>query len=240
MTDIDPEIELADTPPIMSFRSLAILLLAVASGAFAAIAIQPYLLPGLSASLTGPEPKVFWYLSRSSAGIAFILIWFSTVLGLLITNKLACLWPGGPMAFELHQLMSLLGLAFALFHALILIGDAYFKVQLFDLLVPFATKNYRPLWVGLGQISFYLTGIVVISFYLRRRITHRVWRSLHYLSFLAFGMVLLHGILSGTDTSTPWIHHIYLFCGVSVLFLSILRLLTSLFKSNSRRKRLAA
>jgi predicted ferric reductase len=240
MTDVDPESELADTPPILPLRSLVILLLAVASGAFAAIAIQPYLLPGLSASLTGPEPKVFWYLSRSSAGIAFLLIWFSMVLGLLITNKLACLWPGGPIAFELHQLMSLLGLAFALFHALILMGDAYFKANLVDLLVPFATDTYRPLWVGLGQIGFYLTGIVTVSFYVRRRITPKVWRSLHYLSFLAFGTVLLHGIFSGTDTSNPWIHMLYLFCGVSLLFLLILRLLTSFFKSNPRRKRLAA
>ena len=38
-------------------------------------------------------------------------------LGLGITNKMARLWPGAPAAFALHEYVSLLGLAFAVFHA---------------------------------------------------------------------------------------------------------------------------
>ena len=37
----------------------------------------------------GVEPKAYWYLSRSSAIVAYILLWISMVLGLAITNKLA-------------------------------------------------------------------------------------------------------------------------------------------------------
>jgi hypothetical protein len=80
---------------------------------------------GLSGSLVWDAPKGYWYLSRASAWMAFALLWLSMALGLLITNRLARVWPGGPNAFDLHQHVSLLALAFSLFHALILLGDRY-------------------------------------------------------------------------------------------------------------------
>ena len=42
---------------------------------------------------------------------------------------------------EIHQYTSLLGLGFAFFHAMILIGDHYMKFTVFQLLVPFASAN---------------------------------------------------------------------------------------------------
>jgi len=41
-------------------------------------------------------------------------------MGVTMTNKMARIWPGGPTAFDAHQYTSLLGLTFALFHAIIL------------------------------------------------------------------------------------------------------------------------
>src|SRR5512132_2483555 len=112
---------------------------AVAAGVFAAVVALPPWLPGLSASLLGPEPKVYWYLSRSSAVAAYLLLWCSMATGLAISNRLARIWPGGPTAFDLHQYTSLLGLGFALFHALILMGDHYINYTLGQVLVPFAS-----------------------------------------------------------------------------------------------------
>jgi predicted ferric reductase len=104
------------------------LLLAALVGALGAVLLLPAWLPGLSQSLLGAEPKAYWYLARASAGVAFGLLWLSMVFGLLITNRMARLWPGGPAAFDLHQHASLLGLAFGLFHALILLGDGYMTI----------------------------------------------------------------------------------------------------------------
>ena len=59
---------------------------------------------------------------------------------------------------------------------------------------------YSPVWVGAGQIAFYLMLVVVGSFYVRRRIGQRAWRTLHYVTFLAFVGSTLHGLIAGTDS----------------------------------------
>src|SRR5574341_647780 len=182
--------EIYDAPPAMAFQNVALLLGAAATGAFAAVVVLPTWLPGLSASLLGASPKAYWYLSRASAMVAYGLLWLSMALGLLITNKMARLWPGAPTAFDLHQHASLLGLAFALFHGLILMGDKYIHYTLAQVLLPFASAGYRPVWVGLGQIALYLLAIVGLSFYVRRSIGHRAWRLIHYLSFVLYALAL--------------------------------------------------
>ncbi len=212
--------------PAMSAGALIGMLLAVIAGAVGAAVVMPALLPGLTHSLLGSEPKAYWYLSRSSAFVSYGLMWMSMVLGLLMTNKLARMWPGGPTAFDLHQYSSLLGLAFALFHALILMGDTYIAYTLAQILTPFASVDYKPLWVGLGQIGFYVMTIVGFSFYARRVITQRGWRMVHFLSFALFVLALVHGLQSGTDAETPWALAVYWVSGVSVLFLTIYRILS--------------
>ena len=133
-----PNDTFTDLPPAMALHTLLLVLLASAAGALAAAVVLPSWLPHLSESLLGPEPKAYWYLARASAFVAYGLLWLSMILGLTMTNKLARVWPGGPVAFDLHQHASLLGLAFALFHALVLLGDRYIGYTLPQLLMPFA------------------------------------------------------------------------------------------------------
>jgi len=226
-----------DSVPAMPLGTLIILNLAVAGGAFMAVAALPALLPALSTSWLGSAPKAYWFLSRSSALVAFALLWFAMVLGLVITNKLARVWPGGPTAFELHQHASLLGLDLALFHGLILLGDRYTHFSLTQMLVPFATVGYRPLWTGLGQIAFYLCALVSLSFYARRFMGQKTWRRFHYLSFAVFALSLTHGLMSGTDSTAPWVQGLYLASGASLLFLTIYRVLVAAAKPSPRRAR---
>ncbi len=213
-------------PPVMAFSTLVLILLATIAGAFMAIVVLPLWLPGLSTSLVGSEPKAYWYLSRMSGLVAYTLLWLSMLFGLGITSKLARLWPGGPGAFDLHQFTSLLGLAFALFHALILIGDNYIGYTLFQVLIPFASTGYRPIWVGLGQVGFYLLLIVSLSFYVRQTIGHRAWRLIHYLSFILFLLALVHGLMSGSDTTAPLVRGLYWASLASLVFLAIYRVLS--------------
>ena len=222
--------DLMQLSPTMPLKTFIAILAASAAGAAAAILLLPIVLPGLDASLVGSSPQVFWFLSRSSALVAYVLLWSSMSLGLLITNKLARLWPGGPLAFDLHQHTSLLGVAFALFHALVLLGDRYLNTTLWRTALPFAMQEYRPGWVGLGQLSFYLMALVAFSFYIRRQITPRLWRLIHYVSFLTFLMALLHAIASGTDTQAPWAYYLYSITAALFLFFLIYRLIVSVFK----------
>src|SRR5919202_280414 len=117
-----------------------------------------------------------WYLSRASAFAAYVLLWWSMILGLSITNRLARAWPGGPAAADLHEHASLLGLGFGLLHALVLLGDQFIGYTLSQIVIPFASAGYRTLWVGLGQIGLYLMALITFSFYVRRWIGARAWR----------------------------------------------------------------
>jgi predicted ferric reductase len=221
--------ELDQLPPAMPLHTLIIMLFAVALGAFAAAIVLPNWLPGLSQSLLSAEPKAYWYLSRASALVAYALLWLSMATGLIITNKLARVWPGGPTVFDLHQFSSLLGLAFALFHALILMGDKYINYNLAQVLVPFNSTGYKPVWVGLGQIGFYLFAIVGLSFYVRKRLGQRRWRLIHLLSFLTFALALAHGIFAGTDTTVEWVQMFYWATGAALVFLTVYRILVAKF-----------
>lgn len=223
----EPMEEFDEMLPAVAWQSVALMLLAVIIGAFAAVVVLPAWLPGLSSSLLGPNPKAYWYLSRASGFVAYGLLWLSMIFGLLITNKLARVWPGGPTALDLHQHTSLLGLGFGLFHALILLGDHYIGYTLVQVLVPFAASSYKPLAVGVGQLAFYLMALVSVSFYVRRHIGRTAWRMLHMCSFGLFVLALLHGIASGTDSSTWWAQVLSWGSGGSVLFLTIYRVLLS-------------
>lgn len=220
--------DVIDEQPSISFITFLSILLAMGGGALAAVFVLPSWLPGLSDSLLGSEPKAYWYLSRSSALVSYLMFWLSMVLGLMMTNRLARLWPGGPAAFDLHQHTSLLGLAFALFHALILMGDQWIKATISQILVPFTYSGYQPERVGVGQVTLYGLAVIALSFYLRPWIGRSGWRAIHFLSFVAFIAALAHGILSGTDSGAPLIAGMYWATGASVLFLTIYRIMVSL------------
>jgi predicted ferric reductase len=220
-------IDIENATPVMTIETLMLLFLSVVMGAILTIVVLPGWLPGLAVSITGEAPKAFWYVSRGSAFVSFALLWLSMGLGLIISNKLARLWPGGPVAFDLHQYTSLLGLAFALFHALVLMGDSYIAYTLSQVLVPFASESYRPIWVGMGQIGLYVWAAVALSFYVRARMGTRSWRIIHFASFAMFALALIHGLFSGTDSADPWVIKLYWYAGGSLLFLLVYRILSN-------------
>ena len=218
-----------ETTQLEGFKLRTVLgvLLATLVGAALALGALPALVPSMTQSLTGEIPHAYWYLSRTSGFVAYVLLWLSMVFGLLLTNKLAKSTTGIPAAFDLHQFTSLLGLAFTLFHALILLGDKYIGYSLAQLIVPFSQQDFKPVWVGVGQLGFYLMAVVTFTFYIRELITQRGWRLVHYASFAMWMMALGHGLLTGTDTGVWWADAIYWVTGASTLFLTVYRVLAA-------------
>jgi predicted ferric reductase len=219
----------------INIQFLLTIMIAMIVGLLAAILVLPTWLPNLASSLTGSDPKVFWYLSRGSAFVSLSILWLSMALGLGITNKMARLWPGAPAAFAIHEYVSLLGLVFAAFHALILLGDHYINFTVAQILMPFSTLSYRPTWTGIGQLSFYLWLIVALSFYVRSRIGQKTWRSIHYLSFALFIMGLAHGLFAGTDSTASWAHWYYWISAGSLLFLLVYRIINTITEKLTRQ-----
>jgi sulfoxide reductase heme-binding subunit YedZ len=128
--------------------------------------------------------------------------------------------------YDFHQLLSLLALAFIAVHMVVLLADQYLPFTVAQLFVPF-TDSYRPIWVGLGIIGMYLAVLVSITFYIRRWIGQKTFRTIHYLSFIAFAATALHGLFAGTDSPLWTVQAMYAFTALSVVFLTVYRILVS-------------
>ena len=227
-------------PMLPEPASLAVVLTVlggVSAGAVLGVLLAPVWLPVAHASFAGAQPPGFWYLSRATGVVAFGLFTLSALAGLAMSTRAARTWPGTPVAFDLHQHASLLGLAFAVFHALVLLGDRYAGYTVATVVVPFAAPDQAS-WVGAGQLALYLFAIVFGSFYVRARIGQRAWRTLHYASFAAFVLALGHGIFAGTDTAELAV--LYWVSGGAVLFLTIYRAVGARGPSKSSRKNAAS
>ena len=226
-----------ETPPTLALKDSLLLLLVALAGVLLTLNLLPLWLPALTHSTQGSDPKIFWFLSRGSAIVAFWLLWLAMSMGVSMTNKMAQIWPGIPPAYEVHQYTSLLGLAFALFHALILTGDHYIHYSLGTVLLPFASQNYKPVWVGIGQVAFYVWALVAFSFYLRGRIGKTAWRLIHFGSYASFLAVLVHGVASGTDSGAVWTYYSYWFSGGTLLFLTVYRILSARFSPGQAKSK---
>jgi DMSO/TMAO reductase YedYZ heme-binding membrane subunit len=131
------------------------------------------------------------------------------------------------VSFTLHQDLASIGLALALVHAAVLMIDRSVPYSPAELLVPFSGP-YRPIWVGIGQLTLGISIVVLFSFYVRKRIGQRSWRRLHYLSFLAFVGATAHGLMAGTDTAAAWVSAGYVLMTAIVVFLFTYRIVLSL------------
>ena len=170
----------------------------------------------------GGDTKSFWYLSRAAGVVAYLLLWGSVAWGLLLSSRIGKGRLRPPVLLDAHQFLSSLAIGFALFHGLILMGDHYLSFPLTAVLVPFA-GTYKPLMVAAGQIGLWLSVLLLASFYVRKRIGQKRWRTLHYVSFVGFWIVLIHSVFIGSESGQPWLIALYTATAGSVLFLTLYR-----------------
>lgn len=164
--------------------------------------------------------QAMWYLTRAAGIMAYLLLWLSTVWGLVIPSKLFGDVLSGEFSFDFHKFISLFSLGFLGLHIFVLTADKYLPFSVTQLLVPFIAP-YRPLWVGVGIISFYLTLLVTVTFYLRKQISMKAFRIIHYTSLLAYFAAVIHALMSGADSSLPAVLLMYVGTSAVVVFLTV-------------------
>lgn len=224
-TKVTNQKEFDELEPTVPLGTAVLILFAVAIGTLVTLIILQAWFPSLNQTLFGAGHEAYWDLARSSGIVAYLLMWLSVSFGLIITNRLSSVWPGGPTAFDLHQFTSLLGLAFALFHSVILLGVQYIQYTPLQILIPFGT-TYQSFWVGLGQLAFYALIPITFTFYIRRQIGTGLWRAIHFGSFVAFSLIAVHGLLSGSDTTNWAVLGMYALTTLSVISLTWYRVNT--------------
>jgi DMSO/TMAO reductase YedYZ heme-binding membrane subunit len=179
--------------------------------------------------------KTAWYLTRSTGTVAYLLLSGATLWGLVLSSKIVQKAVPAALALALHNSLAWLAVALAGFHVFVLLFDRYYVYQLSDLLLPFVGP-YRPLWIGLGIIGFYLALLTSASFSWRKWLGPKHWRALHALTFVAYALVTVHGLTAGTDSQNPGMKAVYLGSSLMVCFLTHYRLLTASKRRSGERK----
>jgi len=164
--------------------------------------------------------QIWWYVTRAAGLTGYFLLWLSMVWGFAIPTGFIKRALENNFVYALHEHLSLLGLGFVLVHMIVLLFDKYLPFSIPQLLVPF-TDTYRPLWVGLGIISFYILLLVTFTFYLRQRIGAKAFRSIHVLSLVSYLGATLHGLFAGTDSALPVTMLLYAGTFLVVVFLTV-------------------
>ena len=164
--------------------------------------------------------QLWWYVTRAAGLTGYFLIWLSMIWGFAISTKIVQPVLEGTFVYDFHEHLSLLGLGFILLHIVVLLFDKFLPFSIAQLLIPFV-DSYRPLWVGLGIISFYVLMLVTITFYLRGHISIQTFRSIHVLSILGYLGATLHGLFAGTDSSLPITMLLYAGTFLVVVFLTV-------------------
>ena len=172
-----------------------------------------------------------WYITRAAGWVAYFLLWFSTVWGLAIPTRFFEHFLSPTFAVDFHEYISLLSIGFIVLHVGVLLIDQYLPFSLAQILIPFISP-YRSVWVGLGVLGFYLTLLVTITFYLRKKIGQKNFKAIHTLSLLGYLGVVLHAFFTGSDSSLLGVQWIYVITFMVIVFL------TSFWLINARQLKL--
>jgi predicted ferric reductase len=166
----------------------------------------------------------WWYLTRATGLVAYLLLFTSVTLGLLLTGNLLSRWLQRYRVYDVHRFLALITLGVTVVHMFIVLPDGYIAFTVWELVIPFAS-SYRPEYMGIGVLGFYLMLAVIGAFYLRPRVSYRAWRLIHYGTFAVFALALVHGAGAGTDAGSDWSRAMYAVTGLVAFNLMVHRAL---------------
>ena len=144
--------------------------------------------------------QTWWYLSRSTGIVALVALVLSLVWGVLLATRVLRPHDRPAWLLDLHGWLGGLAVMMTAFHLLGLALDGYVHFGVGELFVPGASA-YRPVAVAVGVVSMYLLVAVQLTAVLRKRLPRRVWRGVHYASYLLVWGGLVHAGMAGTDVS---------------------------------------
>jgi ferredoxin len=126
-----------------------------------------------------------------------VLLTAVVVLGILVDRRIRL--PGLPrfVGLSLHRYIALLALAFLVVHIATAVAGPYAHIGLLGVVVPFVS-GYSRGWLAAGVVASDLTVALVATSLLRRHLSYRVWRAVHWLAYACWPVALAHSIGTGT------------------------------------------
>jgi predicted ferric reductase len=146
--------------------------------------------------------KVWWYVSRSSGIVAWVLAVAAVLWGVALSTRALGRRPPAPWLLDVHRFLGGLTVVFVVVHLVGLVLDPWVSFGLTDLLVPGAA-SWSPAAVAWGVVALYLLVAVEATSLLRNRIPKRLWRGVHLTSYATYALATVHLLTAGTDRHAP-------------------------------------
>ncbi len=176
-------------------------------------------------SSTNPLDYGWWLASRAAGVTSMVLVSLSVLLGLAMAAGLLQRKPAWKKSVvALHEQMAVAGLVAIGVHGITLLGDTWLKASPIDLVAPFF-MSYKPGFTGLGVLAGWLAALLGLSFYARKWIGAKRWRSLHRATLLVWLMAAVHTLGAGTDAGSAWLQAIVAAPAAGILLMLPARLL---------------
>lgn len=146
------------------------------------------------------NPQFWWYVTRSSGIVAWLMLTATVIWGILLStkafpNQRRPLW-----LLSMHRWLAGLMLIFLAIHTGALVADNFVTFGLADVTVPYAS-DWKPGAVALGVVGMWLLIAVQITSLMMNFLSRRFWRVVHLSSYVAFWMTAMHAAFAGTDRS---------------------------------------
>ncbi len=168
--------------------------------------------------------QFFWVLARVAGLSSYAALAIALVTGIALRTAVFDWMGSNRMVRSVHEYTVVLWIPLALLHLVSLLLDQTARIGLLDIVIPFHS-SYGSLAIGLGALSVDVLLVVTVASYLKRRIRKDVWLWIHRLAYVAFGLIFLHSVLSGTDFSDPIVSAITWGSAAALLMLGLARLL---------------
>jgi hypothetical protein len=170
----------------------------------------------MTLAAAGSNSTALWYLSRGTGAVALLLLTASLAMGIAdVARWSSPRWPRF-VVDAVHGTLSLAAVLLVGAHVVTSVLDPFAPLRLTDAVIPFAGQ-YRPLWLGLGAVSFDLLLVLVVTSLLRRHIGARTWRAVHWTAYACWPPALMHTLGTGSDVRRGWMLVLSLGCAAVVV-----------------------
>jgi predicted ferric reductase len=146
------------------------------------------------------SPQFWWYLSRASGIVAFVLLTASLVWGVLLFTRVLRKIDRPSWLLEMHSWLSGLAVVTIALHLVALVADNYVHFGWKELFVPNGS-NWKTGPVNFGVIAFWILVAVQGTSLVRTHINRKLWKYVHIGSYASWWLTAIHAGLAGTDAT---------------------------------------
>ena len=181
------------------------------------------------------------FLLRYSGVFALLALTGSVCMGVVAADRIVMTPGHRVLAQAVHRAVSFGALAFLIIHIVLEITAPHLEesntqhVHLLDAFIPFLSQ-YRTFYMAEGTIASDIIVLLVITGIIRRRFTASghawKWRAIHYSSYAALILGILHGLLAGRQAIGSFVYWSY---GIVVALIAVAVLVRILASSLSSR-----